>query len=231
MSLDSKVLLRIFVHKKLFPNRDSESMGSIQILSDLHLEAPMAYDTFEITPKAPHLALLGHIGNPGRESHKDKMFGFLNRQLRASRTLFFVPGNHEAYHSTWPATLSALEEFKHDADSRRKEDTSLGIFVLMNRASFMMGERVLILGCSLFSLVPPERFPFVETGLNDFYQISSGWDVEEHNAAHKRDLEWLNEQAERAEQDPSVRTVVILTHWSPSVDDRAIEPRHKGSDI
>lgn len=38
-------------------------MASFQILSDLHLEAPKAYDLFDIVPKAPYLALLGDIGN------------------------------------------------------------------------------------------------------------------------------------------------------------------------
>jgi len=36
---------------------------AVQIVSDLHLETPKAYDIFEIEPKAPVLALLGDIGN------------------------------------------------------------------------------------------------------------------------------------------------------------------------
>ncbi|RYP91189.1 hypothetical protein DL770_002666 [Monosporascus sp. CRB-9-2] len=38
-------------------------MAAIQILSDLHLEAPRAYDVFEITPRTPYLALLGGIAD------------------------------------------------------------------------------------------------------------------------------------------------------------------------
>lgn len=38
-------------------------MVSFQILSDLHLESPAAYDIFEIPTKTTHLALLGDIGN------------------------------------------------------------------------------------------------------------------------------------------------------------------------
>jgi hypothetical protein len=36
---------------------------AVQILTDLHLEAPQAYDVFNILPKAPYLALLGGIGH------------------------------------------------------------------------------------------------------------------------------------------------------------------------
>ena len=36
---------------------------ALQILSDLHLDAPKAYDVFKIVPKAPYLALLGDVGN------------------------------------------------------------------------------------------------------------------------------------------------------------------------
>jgi hypothetical protein len=70
---------------------------AVQILSDLHLEAPPAYDIFKITPKAPYLALLGDIGNA--VAHKSGFMGFLSRQLKQFRAVLFVLGNHEAYHS------------------------------------------------------------------------------------------------------------------------------------
>ncbi|KAF6832201.1 calcineurin-like phosphoesterase [Colletotrichum plurivorum] len=56
---------------------------SIQILSDLHLESPKAYDIFEVVPKAPILALLGDIGYVG--THKDDYLTFLNQQLSQFR--------------------------------------------------------------------------------------------------------------------------------------------------
>ncbi|RYP46801.1 hypothetical protein DL768_007043 [Monosporascus sp. mg162] len=42
-------------------------MIAIQVLSDLHLEAPRACDIFETTPRAPYLALLGSIDNMARD--------------------------------------------------------------------------------------------------------------------------------------------------------------------
>lgn len=70
---------------------------AFQIISELHLEAPKAYDIFKIAPKAPYLALLGDVGNVA--AHQAEFLRFLTLQLGQFRTVLFVPGNHEAYHS------------------------------------------------------------------------------------------------------------------------------------
>ncbi|EJT75852.1 Ser/Thr protein phosphatase [Gaeumannomyces tritici R3-111a-1] len=171
---------------------------ALQILSDLHLEAPKGYDIFDIVPRAPYLALLGDIGTVG--PHRAELLAFLTAQLRQFRAVLFVPGNHEAYHATWPDALAALRDFERLV----RADASLGDFVLLDRAVFRPrgddGGRggsgggggppgpVVVLGCSLFSAVPAESADAVGHGLNDFYQTGSGWDVAAHNAAHDRDL-------------------------------------------
>ena len=101
---------------------------AVQIVSNLHLEGPMgAYDVFEIVPRAPVLALLGDIGNV--EPHKVELAAFQARQLRQFQAVLFDPGNHEAYHSTWPATLQILQSFEEEVRERRAagdtEQTSL----------------------------------------------------------------------------------------------------------
>ncbi|WYZ45778.1 hypothetical protein EsH8_IX_000003 [Colletotrichum jinshuiense] len=196
---------------------------SIQILSDLHLEAPKAYDVFEITPKAPILALLGDVGNIA--AHKDDCLAFLTHQLGQFRTVLFVPGNHEAYHSSWPETLGILRAFEKDVDN----NSSLGQFVLLDRGVFRVPDSdVVVLGCSLFSNVPPESHDDVSFGLNDFFQIND-WDIDAHNDAYKRDVAWLNAQV--AELGQSDARIIIFTHWSPSRDSRALDPRHATSPI
>lgn len=52
-------------------------MMKLQIVSDLQLEAPAAYDVYEITPSAPNLAVLGDIGY----TKDDGLFDFLRKQL------------------------------------------------------------------------------------------------------------------------------------------------------
>lgn len=194
----------------------------IQILSDLHLEVPKAYDVFEITPKAPYLALLGDIGTI--VAHKADSLAFLTRQLAHFRAVFFVPGNHEAYHSTWPATIQTLRDFEETV----RDDATLGDFVLLDRARFQLpGCSTVVLGCSLFSHVPAHSHDAVSLGLHDFYHTEE-WDVARHNEAHARDLAWLNAEVAALEEDVEV---VILTHWSPSADARAVDPRHGQSPI
>lgn len=52
--------------------KDEDKMRSmgIQIVPDLHLETPPHYDLFNITRKAPQLALLGDIGNVSPIEHE-----------------------------------------------------------------------------------------------------------------------------------------------------------------
>ena len=193
---------------------------AVQILSDLHLEAPKAYDIFEIVPKAPYLALLGDIGNIA--AHQDDCIAFLTKQLKQFRAVLFVPGNHEAYHSKWPQTLAILRTFEQDV----RKDTSLGDFVLLDRGVFQLPDaNITILGCSLFSSIPLEHEQAVSFGLNDFFHIDD-WDVGAHNEAHERDVAWLNAQVVDLEKRDDDTRIVILSHWSPSRDPRSINPRH-----
>jgi predicted phosphodiesterase len=196
---------------------------AVQILSDLHLEAPKAYDVIEIIPKAPYLALLGDIGNIA--PHQDDCIAFLTKQLQQFRAVLFIPGNHEAYHSKWPETLDILRTFEQEV----RNNTTLGEFVLLDRAIFEPpGSNVVILGCSLFSFIPSESEMAVSFGLNDFFQTDD-WDVAAHNKAHRRDVAWLNAQVAELQQR-NVK-IVILSHWSPSKDARSIDPRHAASPI
>ena len=199
---------------------------ALQIISDLHLEAPKAYDVFEIVPCAPYLALIGDIGNAVR--HKDDLLAFLTTQLGKFRAVLFIPGNHEAYHSSWGETISTLRAFEDDV----RADDSLGAFFLLDRVVYYPpGTNTAILGCSLFSAVPVEAHGDVGNGLNDFFQTGGGWDVTAHNTAHARDLAWLNAQVAELGEAAAVDTIVVLTHWSPSRDTRAVDPRHAASPI
>ncbi|KAL2162437.1 hypothetical protein VTH06DRAFT_7350 [Thermothelomyces fergusii] len=198
---------------------------AIQILSDLHLDVPKSYNVFEIEPRAPHLALLGDIGNV--VAHQDDFLRFLARQLQRFRTVMFVPGNHEVYHSSWPETLDILHAFEED--TRARQDPSMGeFFVLDRRAVRLADSDTVVLGCSLFSHVPPERRLDVRTGMNDFLLID-GWDVDAHNEAHARDLAWLNARVAELERPGHRRraNIAILSHWSPTVDPRAVDPDGK----
>jgi hypothetical protein len=210
-------------------------MVEIQILSDLHLENPSAYDVFNICPRAPYLALLGDIGVVADAG----LFTFIKTQLAQFEVVFFLLGNHEPWQSTWPKAKAKLSEFSDWVKERRTSgDTSgdaagnpLGEFVLLDRSRYDLSPDVTILGCTLWSNISEEHKERISFGINDFYYISE-WDVEEHSHRHRADLDWLNgEVAHIAESEPE-RKIVILTHYSPvTTDAHAVHPKHSNSPL
>lgn len=205
---------------------------ALQIVSDLHLEIHDDYDTYTITPRAPVFALLGDIGLV--EAHRVPLARFLARHLRQFQAVLLVPGNHEAYHSTWPRTRQILQSFEDEVHTRRTagNETSLGELVVLDRQAYRLpglpGQPgTVVLGCSLFSHVPPQHAVAVGQGMNDYRLTTGGWDVAAHNAAHARDLAWLNEVVTSlGSTENDISNIIIVTHWSPTTDRRARDPRH-----
>lgn len=199
----------------------------IQILSDLHLESPKAYDVYKITPSAPHLALLGDIGcvcDPG-------YLTFLSAQIKQFRIVFHVLGNHEPYGSSWQSTIQKLRAFQETNKRERAADSSLGEYVFLDQDEYHLPEYgVTFLGCTLYSYVPEDSLEDVSLGLNDFFRIES-WTVEEHTLAHKREVAWLNSRVTALSQEHPDRQIIVFTHHSPTVDARTINPRTAGSKI
>ncbi|KAI9805444.1 MAG: hypothetical protein M1825_000695 [Sarcosagium campestre] len=200
-------------------------------MSDLHLEAPSAYDVFQIPPEAPYLALLGDIGIARDEG----LFQFLEAQLVNFDTVFFLLGNHEPYHTSWSEVKERLREFSEKVSRRRSLQTesgrsSIGRFVFLDRTRYDVSSDVTVLGCTLHSKISPSQHDNVSFGLNDFYHIQD-WTVENHCEAHKADLAWLNAQVAEISKEESSRRIVIFTHHSPSTAEAASNPAHVQSPI
>ncbi|KUJ14450.1 uncharacterized protein LY89DRAFT_589772 [Mollisia scopiformis] len=200
-------------------------MFSIQIASDLHLEAPKSYDLFNIIPKAPCLALIGDIG-----CIKDREYlTFLEKQLRNFKIVFLILGNHEPYHSDWESTKRKLKQFERDIGTKHQKE-NLGSLIFMDQTRYNISPNITVLGCTLFSNVLPSQAKDVSFGLNDFYNID-GWTVEEHTQSHIADFQWLNAQVKSiAELEPK-REIIILTHYSPTIAPKATDPAHSQSKI
>ncbi|KAG8406302.1 hypothetical protein J3458_021215 [Metarhizium acridum] len=197
-------------------------MATIQIISDLHLEEHEDYDRFKIEPRTKYLALLGDIGNV--DLQRNKCLGFLREQLCKFRIVFFVPGGEEVYGSSWGKVTEILEEFEQQT---RQDGTLFGEFVLLNKRAFQIPKTsTFILGCSLFSSVQYRSDGHPREGLNQPSRIKY-WNTSDHHRAHVSDLEWLNEMvasvAEESGHDSGFK-IAIFTHWSPSRDERAVDP-------
>ncbi|KAL4956769.1 acyl-CoA dehydrogenase/oxidase [Aspergillus filifer] len=201
-------------------------MAALQIVSDLHLENPRAYDLFHISRRAPYLALLGDIGTV----KDDELFTFLEAQLQIFELVFFLLGNHEPYDSNWSSVKDRVKKFQDDIDRRREREPGLGKFVFLDQTRYDISEEVTVLGCTLYSRVPAAQNEMVSYRLNDFYYISD-WTVEAHCEAHDADLKWLNEQVSQIVASKPHHKIVIFTHHSPTADPEASDPAHINSPI
>ncbi|KAF3934098.1 hypothetical protein ABW19_dt0208012 [Dactylella cylindrospora] len=195
-------------------------MVKIQLVSDLHLEAPSAYDTFALETAAPYLALLGDIGNV----RDDGYFDFLRRLLKQYEIIFFVAGNHEPYHSDWSAANARLCAFATSVN----DEASYGRFVVLNQTRYDVTSSFTILGCILFSAIDPVHKDDVSFGLNDFYYIKD-WTVENHTTGHTSDVMWLNSEVQRIMDQEPQRRIAIFTHYCPTFE--ANDPKYRSSKI
>ncbi len=236
------------------PTMESVPSGvvQLQIMSDLHLETPRympMYNAFNITPRCPHLALLGDIGNV----HDTKLFSFLESQLWQFDIVFFVLGNHEPYkldsqrlqgHKMAVDILEQFEAANTTARLKQEGAASLGRFVFLNRRRFDLSDRVTILGATLFSHITDDQRSTTSLFVSDFSNID-GWTVDDHNAAHAVDLAWLNREVEAISREsgilheddpptsdasPRERNIVILSHYSPTISPRANDADHLEDD-
>lgn len=200
------------------------SPTAFQIISDLHLETQPSYSyTFKQT--APNLALLGDIGHVAH----DGLFTFLETQLTRYWNVFFLLGNHEPLTLTQPAAKRRIHAFAARMESLRTRST-IGRFIFLDQTRHDLTPTLTILGCTLFSHIPPHQIPAVATRLIDFQQTQD-WTVADHVEAHASDLRWLNAQlAELAGAEPQ-RRVVVFTHHSPTTDARAVDARHGDSPV
>lgn len=197
-----------------------------QIISDLHLESPAAYDIFHIDPKAPYLALIGDIGYV----KDDDFFHFLRNQLIVFRIVFLILGNHEPYHSSWAETKSRTKRFEAELYESFERGETLGQLVFLDQTRYDLSPTLSILGCTLFSQIAQTQMESVSFGLNDFYHIRD-WSVEAHQEAHRADLEWLNREIDSISRLEPGRKVVVFTHYCPLISEDVVDPKHEHSKV
>lgn len=213
---DYKAILKLDMSKPL----------SFQIISDLHLESHPSYNHFEFKQTAPYLALLGDIGHVGNE----QLFAFLERQARRYDIVFYLMGNNEAFGLSMSAAKTRVAAFALKMSRMRETCQSYGRFVFLDQTRFDINERTTILGCTLFSKILPEEASAVSARMGDFRYIKD-WDVRRHNESHSTDLAWLNEQVRSISHAEPWRNIVIFTHHSPTLSERASTPKNRGSGI
>lgn len=175
-----------------------------QYVSDLHLEVGQQYSTYQIPPCAPYLILAGDIGRivPDYEG----LSTFLAIPCQNFEKVLYVLGNHEFYSSTRAQSLVAAEKLRQDPRLLER-------LVILNQTRLDIndsGETLTVLGCTLHSHITPQNADTMKTKIQDFRKIQS-WTVDEHNAEHVNDLEWLKAQLKDVRDQEGVTDTVDTT--------------------
>jgi len=160
--------------------------------------------------------LAGDIGNPEQSHYRE----FLRQASKAFPTVLLISGNHEFYgHS-----ITETDDLIHLAIK------GLPNLHYLNCTAYDISPAIRVLGCTLWSFVPPEAHNLVSTHLSDYRAIyhtghNDHITIDQLNAVHHRHVQWLEEQLEVARTED--KQVLLMTHHMPSFD--LIHPKYKGN--
>ncbi|KAJ3018410.1 UNVERIFIED_CONTAM: hypothetical protein HDU68_011162 [Siphonaria sp. JEL0065] len=199
---------------------------SFKLFSDIHLELGGQHAlhrepyTSLLNPNgAEYLILAGDVGKPGSMQYSD----FLFRAASVFKAIFLVTGNHEYYNQT-----------KEDVDAQiitwiKSLNTQLNhpkIYLLNHTQTIYIEESNLrILGCTLWSHIPPEAANEVSQRLNDFRMIGTRngklnhesprrITVQDYNSWHDAELLFLEGEIQRAKERGE--QILVVTHHPPT---------------
>jgi hypothetical protein len=216
---------------------------------------PFTANSSLLTLHASNLLLLGDIGYVRDE----RLFVFLRSLLQRTPNLrvFYLLGNHEAYGLTLCQARNRLREFEADI---RAEYGERFFFMDKRRVDISPGLTVLGTTLwSRISEARREACERVLTDFKEEGGIR-GRGVEEHNKDFEGEVGWLNGEVGRIEEENRMvdmsgdrdgdgriegqdgaggvkrqrqrqKQILILTHHCPTLDPRARDPRHAGSEV
>lgn len=184
--------------------RDKGIKVHFQIMSDLHLEISQFYSQFDIPVRAERLILAGDIG---RLCDYDNFREFLALQCRRFGSVYLVLGNHEFFSASHASTMAACD--------RLRAEPRLQNLCILHRQRVDIDSEVTLLGCTLWSHIPPAATKSISRRVSDFKQISD-WTVERHNEEHVSDLGWLKHEIQSIAEHSPHRRICVVTHHAPS---------------
>ena len=174
----------------------------IQYASDLHLEFPenKAFLSREpIKPLGDVLLLAGDIVPFAvLDKHKD----FFNYVSDHFETVYWVPGNHEYYHSNINKRSGVLYE-----------KIRSNVF-LVNNFSVNHGHTKLIFS-TLWSKIRPEYQWQIERGMSDFHVIRNNFfhlTADKYNSLHEDSVKFIQKKLAHAKMEKTV----IISHHVPT---------------
>ncbi|PWY73736.1 hypothetical protein BO70DRAFT_389210 [Aspergillus heteromorphus CBS 117.55] len=161
------------------------------ILSDLHLEVNHQYSSYDFPICATHLILAGDVG------------------------LFLVLGNHEFYGESFTEGIERARNLERESCFHGR------LLLLHQRPYDIPRSNITVLGCTLWSDVPPQAQEIVQAKIRDFRKVR-GWTVDDHNVARDYEGSRLVTGGDPAKTQTQQREVLVVTHHAPSLQGTSI---------
>ena len=193
---------------------------SLQILSDVHLE--LRNKPIEVNRFSPYLALLGDIGHPFSFLYRE----FVARMSQQFEHVILVAGNHEYYNT-------GKEQHTHqeiEAQIRYIAQSLKNVTFLQNESIMLDGVR--LLGTTLWTHIPAEKFDYVQYAMSDYnrcFLTSNGGRFTPAATSTWHDIAttYIDTQLR---QYPNMPTI-ILTHHAPVSIGEVHPPRFRDDQL
>lgn len=176
----------------------------IQYCSDLHLEFRKNKEFLQnnpLIPKGDILMLAGDIV-PFKELDKHgDFFDFVSDHFKAC---YWIPGNHEYYHSDIAERGTAFNEAIRS-----------NVFLVNNQLVRLEGIKILL--TTLWTHLPPSIQFVVQQGMADFHLIKNGKQTltpDLYNLVHEQSLAFLKDSIDAAEAGKTI----VITHHVPTFE-------------
>jgi predicted phosphohydrolase len=175
---------------------------NLQFASDLHLEFPDNKEFLGARPLKPEgdiLLLAGDIVPLSQLHQHSDFFNYLSDHFGFT---YWLPGNHEYYHSDISERSGLLNE-------KIKENV-----LLVNNTSVRAGDLNLIFS-TLWTRISPRNQFEIQLRLSDFHVIKYGGrllGVEQYNLMHDRCRSFLKEELDRKRPGQTI----VITHHMPT---------------
>lgn len=192
---------------------------SIQYCSDLHLEFKANENYLLQNPLLPKAEILILAGDILPFKLLDKPCHFLDWCAANFETTYWIPGNHEYYHSD-------LAEVGTGNFQPLKGKIKEKVVLLNNKT--IIYKNVELVFSTLWSHIPPQFEYTVQQSVNDFNLIKQNGKTimaKDFNKLHKTDLEFLKTDLAK----PTDKQRIVVTHHVPTL--KNYPNQYKNNDI
>ncbi len=186
-------------------------------MSDIHLE--FGVDSPNITPQSDVLFLAGDIGGCARNYDWNVTSSFLLDMASKFPQVYYVAGNHEFYEDEYWTVKKQIEQLCPNIPNLHFLDRDSVLWTGDDS-----NERVRIIGCTLWSHVPPTEEIVVSQQLNDYHFIAYSahecgqsqskpreLTVHDTNAMHQADVQFIEQELIKSRNTGEPKAIVV-TH-------------------